>query len=115
MKVRTIKKMTLKQLEFDFNAPKPKKSKFWKIGIYSIYREQGGDEEGGWAYDQMELVKGLKKSFTNKADAFKWARRINNLPSFKNQRGFSWEARHGARVFFRGLPNDYPKNPPYYS
>ena len=82
--MRTIKKMTLKQLEFDFNAPKPKKPKFWKIGIYSIYREQGGDEEGGWAYDQMELVKGLKKSFTNKADAFKWARRINNLPSFKN-------------------------------
>ena len=89
--------------------------KFWKISIYSMDREYGGCEEGGWWYDCGDKVKEIKKTFLDKDTALKFARRLNKLLVKKfNDKSNLFKERYSAEVFYRGTPNYFPSRRPYY-
>ena len=88
--------------------------KFWKISIYSMDREYGGCEEGGWWYDCGDKVREVKKVFTNQMKAIYYAKRLDDFlcKKFgKNRDGYSL---YRAKIFYRGTPNYFPSRRPYY-
>ena len=88
--------------------------KFWKISIYSMDREYGGCEEGGWWYDCGDKVREVKKVFTDKMKAIYYAKRLDDFlyKKFgKNRDGYSL---YRAKIFYRGTPNYFPSRRPYY-
>jgi len=114
------------------------KSKFYKIGVYRVYREFGGHEEGGWYYNEYDRVndhevtkdfKSLFNSFinprfSNRPTAYKWANYINKhleknglIMQSKQDDGsmYHWkEDKVVAMVFPNGTPETYPKSKPIY-
>ena len=56
------------------------------ISIYQTYRECGGSEEGGWYYTVREKFRDLKKSFSSKAEAHKWWKRIHKATANDSNR-----------------------------
>ena len=93
--------------------------KYWKISIYSLYREYGGCEEGGWWFDCGDRIREIKKIFLDKPTALKYARRLNRilkkrwLTKYKRRKLMDYK-RYSAEVFYRGTPDYFPNHKPTY-
>ena len=86
--------------------------KFWKLAVYKTDRLLGGHEEGGWYYTAGERLKEGKLSFSDPKKAFRACRLFNKL--FGNK----WNSiEYGIEcdVYYRGTPDSFPKQRPYYS
>ena len=53
-------------------------NKFWKVSVYSVYREFGGHEEGGWYYTAGSKVNSFPKKFETRKAALAFIRSIHS-------------------------------------
>lgn len=61
-------------------------NKFWKVSIYSVYREFGGYEEGGWYYTAGSKVNAFPKKFKTRMDAAAFVKKIHSKITRTEQR-----------------------------
>jgi hypothetical protein len=61
-------------------------NKFWKVTIYSVYREFGGHEEGGWYYTAGSKVNAFPKKFKTRMDAAAFVKKIHSKITRTEQR-----------------------------
>ena len=112
--------------QFKADALADKESKqFYTVAIYMEDRVFGGHEEGGWYYDDAQLVMepraaALLRGFDNQKDAFDYADTLNDttIPEWNEGRpeisSVLSEGRYRA-LAIEGMPAAYyPEEPPRY-
>jgi len=89
------------------------------VAFYSIDREYGGPEEGGWWYDSGSLVRVFAVT-KSKSQAYRMAGRANDLLHQQQRQlpsiGSVMYAgnRFGARVYRNQAPEHFPSVTPHY-
>jgi len=82
-------------------------NKFWKVSIYSVYREFGGHEEGGWYYTAGSKVNSFPKKFETKKAAFAFIRSIHGKIVKSEQKH---DCALMPKIWFNGSgPKELPK------
>ena len=82
-------------------------NKFWKVSIYSVYREFGGHEEGGWYYTAGSKVNAFPKKFKTRMDAAAFVKKIHSKITRTEQRH---DCALLPKIWFNGSgPKELPK------
>ena len=76
----------------------------YTVSVYQVRRSYGGPEEGGWYYDNGDLVRTVKR-FRSEDDAWNYCNRLNEKLYSHNYR---------AKVYDNVAPESFPVNRPYY-
>ena len=82
-------------------------NKFWKVSIYSVYREFGGHEEGGWYYTAGSKVNAFPKKFKTRMDAAAFVKKIHSKITRTEQR---YDCALLPKIWFNGSgPKELPR------
>jgi hypothetical protein len=82
-------------------------NKFWKVTIYSVYREFGGHEEGGWYYTAGSKVNAFPKKFKTRMDAAAFVKKIHSKITRTEQRH---DCALLSKIWFNGSgPKELPR------
>ena len=92
-------------------------AKWWSVGVYTMYQQYGGPEEGGWYYSAGELTwHGALRFFSDydEADAY-WDKLWDDVEKV-NKSEDSTEVCLTVRCTTESMPDThYPRERPYYS
>lgn len=92
----------------------------WVVAYYRSYQSYGGPEEGGWWYDEGDLIR-VTRVFRRKEDAIAYCARLNEkLERWQDRARVpkKWSVISTGRIeaaFYRNTaPAHYPDRRPHY-